>query len=268
MVYAYMTLSAVLIVVIDRFHPIFRNVNGIWIVPLLFIAFMVGFILLHAIIFIGSLILINPDKPVKCERYYKGLAKVTLPVVAWLLRMKIKVSGEELLPCNRRFVIVANHTSILDPVILMAAFPQCEFAFLAKEETRKMPVVPQFIASQGGAFVDRENTRSGAKSLIKMINLLKDDKASVGIFPEGTRSKTGELLPFKPGAVRAAAKAGVPFTVCTIKGAAKVFKRFPLKSTKIKLDILKTFSAEEVTNGDKDTLENTAREIMLESLGQ
>lgn len=268
MVYAYATLSALLIVVIDRFHPIFTVSSGIWLVPLLFIAFFAGFILLHAIVFVGSLMLVNPDKPVKCERYYKGLAKLTLPVVAWLLRMKITVKGEDLLPENSRFVIVANHTSILDPVILMAAFPQCEFAFLAKEETRKMPVVPQFIASQGGTFVDRENTRSGAKSLIKMINLLKDDKASVGIFPEGTRSKNGELLPFKPGAVRAAAKAGVPFSVCTIKGAANVFKRFPLRSTKIELSVLKTFSKETVASSDRDALENEAREIMLENLGK
>ena len=266
MFYVYLCLSAAAVPILDKFFPILRYSYSWWLVPVLFIASFVAFILLHAIIFVGSLMLVKPGKTPKCVGYYKLLAKLTLPLISKILRMKITLSGEELIPENARFIIIANHTSILDPVILMAALPECEFAFIAKKETTKMPVVPQFITSQGGVFVDRENLRSGAKALIDVINLLKKDKASVGIFPEGTRSKTGEILPFKPGAIKAAAKANVPLTVCTIKGAANVFKNFPLRSSPIAIDILKTYSEKEVSAADGEELQNEARAIMIENL--
>lgn len=266
MLYVYMCLAAILIPLLDRFLPILQKGYSIWLVPLLFIGFFIAFILLHAAVFIISLLLIRADRPLRCKGYYRGLAKVTLPSIAKLIRIKLDITGEDLIPADSRFVIIGNHTSVLDPVVLMAAFPQCEFAFMAKEETKKMPIVWQFIISQGGVFVDRESTRSGAKALIDMINLLKADKASVGIFPEGTRSKNGELLPFKPGAVRMAAKAGVPLVVCTIKGTADVFKNLPFKSTRVKIDILKTYTKEEIQTSDHEGLQNAAREMMKENL--
>ena len=99
-----------------------------------------------------------------------------------------------------------------------------------------------------------------------MIRLLKEDEASVGIFPEGTRNKGEGLLPFKPGAVRAAEKAGVPLVVCALKNAAAVPGNLPFRTAKVKVDILKCYSPDEISTLGAEAVQSAAYDLMKEKL--
>ena len=70
------------------------------------------------------------------------------------------------------------------------------------------------------------------------IEYIKEDKVSIGIFPEGSRSKDGQLQEFKPGAFKIAEKALCPVIVCSMKGTINIHKNWPWKKTEIYMDIL------------------------------
>ena len=83
----------------------------------------------------------------------------------------------------------------------------------------------------------RGNTRQEFQVIMKAIEYIKDDKVSIGIFPEGSRSKDGKLQDFKPGAFKIAEKAKCPILVCCMRGTFDIHKNWPWKMTQ-DMDIL------------------------------
>ena len=86
--------------------------------------------------------------------------------------------------------------------------------------------------------IDRENNREGAKTIVKAIKVLKEGKASIGLFPEGYTSKTCELLPFRNGSFKIALKAKVPIVVCVINNTRAIPKRMCRFTTKVDFKIV------------------------------
>lgn len=266
MLYFYAVVSAALIPILDRNFPILRENYSVWLVPLLFVCFFIGFILLHLAVVIISFLCVNVNKPPKCYKYYRFLAKITMPMVLSILRVKVVITGEELLPQEKRFVLASNHTHLFDPLIYLGKFPEAELAFIGKKEiSKKMRIVAGFMWSLKGMFVDRDDPRSGAKVLINSVKLLKNDEVSIGIFPEGTRSKDGKIGEFKSGAVKMAIKAKVPFCVCTVKGVTEILKNFPFLPTTVYLDVLKVYDTADYETKTAEQISEEARNLMIEN---
>ena len=93
--------------------------------------------------------------------------------------------------------------------------------FLAKKEVRKIPFLGLYAAAMGMVFIDRSDSEASRTSVDLMSELLEDG-ASMASYPEGTRSRSGELLPFKTGSFVAAIKAGVPVVPVSISGSERV----------------------------------------------
>lgn len=116
-------------------------------------------------------------------------------------------------------VVIANHVSYWDPVVVGSLFPR-QVYFMAKKELFSYPVLGMAIKRLGAFPVDREHA---ARTAIKRaLTLLKNGEV-VGIFPEGTRSKTGELLAPYQGAAYLAVRAGVPVCPIALRGTKKIF---------------------------------------------
>ena len=136
--------------------------------------------------------------------------------VLWLLLVPIKVTGCENVDPNQSYVFVANHQSFLDVFAVYGWLPN-NFKWLMKKELRKIPFVGTACAVAGHIFVDRSNPRAAMESLTYIKAQLHDGISTV-IFPEGTRTKTGEMGRFKQGAFKIAMDMNLPVVPISLSG--------------------------------------------------
>jgi 1-acyl-sn-glycerol-3-phosphate acyltransferase len=134
----------------------------------------------------------------------------------WVCGINCTVKGLELLTPGQPYVFAANHQSQFDIMVLFTTLPG-EFVYLAKKPLFKIPVFGQAIARMGCIPVDRTNLQSAIKSLNRAAQLVRSGR-SVTVFPEGTRSATGHLLPFKKGSFVMATQSGQPIVPVSISG--------------------------------------------------
>jgi 1-acyl-sn-glycerol-3-phosphate acyltransferase len=136
--------------------------------------------------------------------------------VLWLLLVPIKVTGRENVDPKQSYVFVANHQSFLDVFAVYGWLPN-NFKWLMKKEIRKVPFVGTACAVAGHIFVDRSNPRAAVKS-IDLIKAELVEGISTVIFPEGTRTKTGEIGRFKQGAFKIAMDLNLPVVPISLVG--------------------------------------------------
>lgn len=142
--------------------------------------------------------------------------------VLWFLLIPIKVTGQENVDPKQSYVFVANHQSFLDVFAVYGWLPN-NFKWLMKKEIRKVPFVGTACAVAGHIFVDRSNPRAALQSMDHIKKELVDGISTV-IFPEGTRTKTGEMGRFKQGAFKIAMDMGLPVVPLSLSG---FFKAMP-----------------------------------------
>ena len=124
-----------------------------------------------------------------------------LPIFLFLCGVQVKLQGLEKLPEEERFVFVCNHRSLFDPVTALYSLRAYEPAFLSKPSNLKIPLVGGIVYGVGCLPIDRENNRQALKDLLQGADYVKKGFCSMGIYPEGTRSKGTELLDFHAGKI-------------------------------------------------------------------
>lgn len=146
----------------------------------------------------------------------------------WARRL-IKLSGSRVtthfeapLP-EAPFLIVANHQGNFDIPLIMGHVSS-RVGFLSKVENGRLPLVGAWMRLIHCVFIERGNPREAVKAIQEGVDTLKAGHSLV-LFPEGTRSRTGELQPFKSGSLRLAAKGGVPVVPVVINGSVNMMKK-------------------------------------------
>ena len=153
-------------------------------------------------------------------------------------RLKLHVTGREKVPLDKRFLLVSNHCSKFDNFIHCAVLKKNQIAYISKPENFKIPIGGRFMRRGLYLSLPRGNTKEEFKTIMKAISYIKEDKVSIGIFPEGSRSKDGKLQEFKPGAFKIAEKTLCPVVVCSMRGTIDIHKNWPWKRTDVYMDIL------------------------------
>ncbi len=151
------------------------------------------------------------------------------PVLMRIAGIKLKVYGVENVPKNKPVIFIANHCSHLDIGCLCRILP-VNLHFIGKKELIWMPVVGWYMFVAGHIFIDRSNRKKAIVSLKKAALKIKSGK-SVVLFPEGTRSRTGEIGEFKKGAFHLALIAGIEIVPIHIDGTFKVWSKNNFKIT-------------------------------------
>ena len=182
----------------------------------------------------------------KRSRIFRLYANCIIDSLTQLLRIKIHVTGREKLP-EEKFLLVCNHRSALDPILEMGVFRNFYMGFVAKQELFKIPVIGRLMHECFCFSLDRENIRDGLKVMQQAADWIQSQTASVGIYPEGTRSRDGRLLPFKNGAFKIAKKAQCPIVVVIIRNTEKIMGHAPFKRTDVYMDIVDTIDAKTVS---------------------
>ena len=161
-------------------------------------------------------------------------SRTGLALLRWISRITLRLGGlqpvvaglENLppvhLPGQSRFLIVSNHASYLDILVLMAALP-FDFSFVAKREAASWPFVGTFIRRCGYLTVDRENAPEAVQDSRRIEERLLGG-APVHVFPEGTFTHASGLRPFQMGAFKLAADTGSPLLPVTLRGTRQVLR--------------------------------------------
>jgi 1-acyl-sn-glycerol-3-phosphate acyltransferase len=147
---------------------------------------------------------------------YQRLGKaVAGPLIRWFLRME--VTGAEHVPPVGSVILAANHRSFWDIPVHVIASPR-PIVFMAKEELYKGPITRWMWRSLGGFPVRRDT--ADIRAIDTALALLERGEV-LGVYPEGTRSRTGEMLPFLKGAAWLALRTGAPIVPCALKGTER-----------------------------------------------
>jgi 1-acyl-sn-glycerol-3-phosphate acyltransferase len=158
-------------------------------------------------------------------RFARGWARTLLAVAG----VSVRVLHADRLRPGRSFVVVANHESFCDILVLLAYLPM-QVRFLAKRSVFRVPILGWSIAAAGFIPVDRGDRSRGSETVEAALRRLSGGR-SVVIFPEETRTRTGDLLPFKRGAAHLALKSGLPILPVALAGTFQVLRRGSLRIT-------------------------------------
>ena len=220
------------------------SLSWIWLLPIFVGAFFAINILFLLGLVISTLFLPKED-PVEKPRNFYGIIHLVCDWITKILRIKVVFRGMEKFP-DEPFVLVSNHLSNFDPVVVLAKVKGRKIAFVSKPSNFKIPIAGPYIHLAGFLSIDRENAMRAMRTLKRAAEFVVNEQMIMGIYPEGTRSKTGELLEFKEGAFLLAKRAKAPVVVITTKGTNQIAKNKLLKSTKVELDVIEIIDKETV----------------------
>jgi 1-acyl-sn-glycerol-3-phosphate acyltransferase len=151
--------------------------------------------------------------------FARGWARTIL----WFSGISVLLLHTERLPGNRSLVVAANHESFADILVLLARLP-VQARFLAKRGIFRVPILGWSIRAAGFVPVDRGDRVRSLATVETALARLKKGRSLV-VFPEETRTRTGELLPFKKGAALLALRSGLPILPVGIAGTRRILAR-------------------------------------------
>ena len=191
---------------------------------------VVLFVILYLIFGIPVLMtewLIGRSHPASSDLRQLRMVQWAFRTVLFLSGTKLTVIGEEHVPKDEPVLYIANHRSYFDIIITYARCPRLT-GYIAKKSMRHVPLLSTWMKRLHCLFINREDTREALKTILAGIDNIKNG-ISMCIFPEGTRNKTDELLPFKEGSFKMAEKTGCAVIPIAISHSADIFENhFPL----------------------------------------
>jgi 1-acyl-sn-glycerol-3-phosphate acyltransferase len=196
--------------------------------------------------------------------YYK-LSKIFSKGILLISGIKLSITGLENFDHKEVYVFVSNHSSQYDIPSLQYAIP-IPISIVFKKELSKIPIFGWQLRTGPYIMIDRTNTESALKSIEKAKKRMTEKKLSPLVYAEGTRSKTGEVQPFKRGAFYLAARVGFPIVPVTVTGASKILPKgkFKIKSGTIYIHFDKPISTENIQNRrDELELMEKVRDIII-----
>ena len=198
----------------------------------------------------------------ECSRY----------ICKWLFgippRMKRTIDGLENIDPNKAYVMVMNHNSGID---IFAAYKiPLNFRWVSKREVFRVPFMGPLLTIHGDIPIERGNPSEAMAKVLSLGKLWLGRGASVAIFPEGTRSKTGEINRFKMGAFNLAKEANVEILPIVMTGTNKMFRKGWLVNwtNHVAIRVMKPISVEEIAATDVKEMAQKVREQMVDELAK
>jgi 1-acyl-sn-glycerol-3-phosphate acyltransferase len=212
------------------------------------------------------MLFVSPDRYYeKDSRFYRFLIDLAAAVACLGGRLRLHITGADLLPKNKRILYVGNHVSNYDPIVTWHAFPFAKLSYISKASNFKIPWFGRFIRRCCFMDIDRENPRNAIVTINRAADLLKNQEVSVGVYPEGTRSKSTELLPFHNGVFKIAQKANSDIAVISLTGTENIHKNFPWRRTDVYVDVLEIIPADEIKGVKTDVIGSRVEALLREN---
>ncbi len=200
----------------------------------------------------------------KSSRFCRFIIWLSCDWLMVLLRIRTRLTGLKL--PKEPFVLVSNHRSDFDPMVFLQKARRRNLIYISKDSNFRFPLVGPYIRGAGYYAIDRDNGMRALRTLKKVTERMTAEGLDIGIYPEGTRSKTGELLEFKTGAFYLAKKANAPVVVMTTEGTEVIAQNFPWKGAKIHLNVVEILTREQVAAMSMEELALHVRNTIAEHL--
>jgi 1-acyl-sn-glycerol-3-phosphate acyltransferase len=185
----------------------------------------------------------------------------------WLSRARVEIEGMENLDRSHPQIFAANHSGLHDILSLAAHLP-IQFRWVAKKSLFNVPFMGWHMTRSGYIPIDRDNPREAAKSIIEAARIIRGGINAIA-FPEGTRSRTGDLGKFRSGAFALALRTGVPLVPISLEGSYRVIMPKTLQvnpGTIIRIKIDRPIDLSSYAHGDKHRLMEEVFEVMHRNL--
>lgn len=181
-------------------------------------------------------------------------------------RWRQRVIGLEHVDRSKQYVIVLNHNTVIDIPALY--YVPLNFRWVSKREVFKVPFFGQFLVLHGDICIDRGRAAEAMEQLLRQGRMWISRGASIAIFPEGTRSKDGEIHRFKAGAFTLAKEAGVEILPVVLHGTKTLVRKNLLFNwgNRITLRVLPPVPAERVVSAEVHELMEEVRTAMCAAL--
>jgi 1-acyl-sn-glycerol-3-phosphate acyltransferase len=185
------------------------------------------------------------------------------PVLLWAGGARLEVEGRENVDPARPTIYVGNHQSTIDIPAHFVALP-VNFKFVAKSQLRWVPIIGWYLWVANHVFINRANRASAISSLEKAARKIRGG-TSIFLYPEGTRSEDGRVLPFKKGPFALALKARVHVVPVTIEGSGKLMPKSTWRITPgpIRVKIGKPIDTSAFAEDDREGLIKAVRDTII-----
>ncbi len=226
-------------------------------------------ILLPILFLVIVALTVDPRREYNREhRFYRAVLNGSTGAILWLLGVRFTVNGAEKLPENGNFLFISNHRSNYDPIVQWYAMKQHRLSFVSKGQNFRIPVFGRLIRRCCFMEIDRSSPKSSMLTVNRAASLLNETENCVGVYPEGTRSKSCVLLPFHNGVLKIAKKAEKPLVISVIEGTEDIFRNIKrLRRSQVVITILETLPAEQLKKTKTAELGDYARDLMAQALG-
>ncbi len=168
--------------------------------------------------------------------------------------VKIDTKGFQNIPPDKACLFVGNHNGFFDILVSYVVIHKV-MGFVAKREMIKIPFLRIWMYYVNCLFLDRNDIKAGLKTILKGVEQIKNG-ISIFVFPEGTRSKDGKMLPFKEGSLKMGEKSNCPIVPVALTGTAAIFEnQFPkLRKGRVTIQFGEPIIASELNKEDKKFL--------------
>ena len=196
-----------------------------------------------------------------------GMMRMAFSIILFVCGVKMEVNGVENIPTDTPVLYVGNHRSYVDIIVGYRYIPG-KTGFIAKKEFLKVPVLSHWIAILHGLFLDRKDIKAGLKTVLEAIEHIKNDKLSYFIFPEGTRNKEKEMMPFKEGSMKIATKSGCPIVPVALTGTAEILEKnkYLIKPGKVSISFGEPIYTDKLDKEESKFLGAKVRDIIKEMM--
>ena len=263
-------LAAILSVMLCAGTGAFGSLAWLWLLPVGWLGAFLGIILLVFLLVLAMCAVVDLEKEENEDnRFYRMVLYWIADAAHTVLQVRVHTEGLEKIPADGRVMLVSNHLDNVDPVIIMHQVKKKQtLAFIAKREVASMFVVGKFMHKILCQRVNRENDREALKTILKCIDIIKKDKASIAVFPEGGIKGGNVLHPFRHGVFKIALRTQVPIVVCTLWGTQDIIHNgLRLKPTDVQFHVLDVVQPETYAGMTAVELGHLVHGMMAKDLG-
>lgn len=231
----------------------------------------VAFILLMFVVTILSFFIIAipmKNKGEFCEKekkFSRFMLDNGLVFIRQMTLARFKIENKELIPKNERFLMVINHRSKMDPILINSKLKGYHLSWIAKKSLFKMPLIKRYMFNSCFLALDRDDVRQGLRVINQAIIYINTDANSIGIFPEGTRNPNNDLLDFKAGCFKIAKRTNCKIVIVAIDKTEKIAKRWPLP-TKVKIRVCEVVDNEFYKDMKTDAMASYCKDVIEKNL--
>ena len=254
--------------------------NDIFLTILVSIGCFVGAILVFVILFFVILFFATFFESKKKTRlyqskYFRFVLLLCDKFLFSLFNMKLHLNGINMLTKSETYLLVGNHRSNLDSIIIDYYLKDFPLAFIGKESLFKIPFVGKIIHGCAYLKLNRDDVNEEFKTISDAITMMNrtDNPISIGVFPEGTRNKSNDpknVQAFKPGTFRIAKKTKKPIVITALRGTKEINNNLLFKKHDCYLDIIEVLEFDQYKDMDVNEIalycENKIKDFLKETV--